>query len=74
MDKFVYGLAGSVVSGNATRDDVLKEHARTITEEELDAAILDLGAVTCEEDMTIIHCDWERTWAPEAGECHEQQV
>lgn len=43
MDKFVYGLAGSVVSGDATRQEVLEKHARTITEEELDAAILDLG-------------------------------
>ncbi len=68
MDKFVYGLAGSVVSGDATRQEVLEKHARTITEEELDAAILDLGAVTCEDDMTIVRYDCERTWVPEAGE------
>ena len=68
LDKFVYGLAGSVVSGNATRQEVLERHIRTITEEELDAAILDLGMVTYEDDMTIIHVDWERTLAPDDGE------
>ena len=68
MDKFVYGLAGSVVSGDATRHEVLERHIRTISAEELDAAILDLGMVTYEDDRTIIHVDWERTWMPDAGE------